>query len=187
LRAMTGVYAASVQGRTALGPNSGRRTMRTEVQWLDEAFSATLSRERLNAVVSVAFGLSALLLASLGIYGLLAFVVTERTREIGVRMALGARRSTVLQMVLSHGLRMVAAGAFIGLVAAFGMARFIESLLFGVTAHDPITLFGSTALLFSMAVVATLIPYRQATKIDPLMALRRLCTMGTTQPRITRI
>ena len=145
----------------------------TEVQWLDEAFSATLSRERLNAVVSVAFGLSALLLSSLGIYGLLAFVVTERTREIGVRMALGAQRSTVLQMVLNHGLRMVAGGAVIGLVAALGLARFIESLLFGVTAYDPATLLACTVLLFVVAVFATLIPGRQATMVDPLVALRQ--------------
>jgi len=145
----------------------------TEVQWLDEAFSATLARERLNAVVSAAFGLAALLLASLGVYGLLAFVVTERTREIGVRMALGARQSTVLRMVLRHGLCMVAGGAAIGLVAAFGLARFIESLLFGVTAYDPMTFIGITALLFVATLIATLIPGRQAARVDPLIALRQ--------------
>jgi putative ABC transport system permease protein len=145
----------------------------TEVQWLDEAFSATLDRERLNAIVSAVFGLSALFLAALGVYGLLAFAVTERTREIGVRMALGAQRSTVLQMVLSHGLRMVAAGAIIGLVAAFGLARFIEALLFGVTPNDPPTFIGITVLLFAVTILATLIPGRQATKVDPLVALRQ--------------
>jgi ABC-type antimicrobial peptide transport system permease subunit len=114
-----------------------------------------------------------LLLASLGIYGLLAFIVNERTREIGVRMALGAQRSTILQMVLNYGLRMAAVGALIGLIAAFSLPRFIETLLFGVTAYDPVTLLGCTALLFVVAGFATLIPSRQATKVDPLVALRQ--------------
>jgi ABC-type antimicrobial peptide transport system permease subunit len=161
------------QQATAILRDMEKNALITEVQWLDEAFSATLARERLNAVVSVAFGLSALLLASLGIYGLLAFIVTERTREIGVRMALGAQRSAVLGMIFHHGLRMVAVGTVIGLAAAFGMSRFIESLLFGVTAYDPLTLLGCTALLFVVAALATLIPGRQATKVDPLVALRQ--------------
>jgi predicted permease len=145
----------------------------SEVQWLDDAFSSTLSRERLNAVVSGMFGLSALLLASLGVYSLLAFAVAERRKEIGVRMALGAQAATVLGMVMKRGLALVGAGAAIGLIAALAMSRFVESLLFGVESHDPLTYAGITALLFAVTLLATFMPARSATKVDPLVALRQ--------------
>ena len=143
-----------------------------EVRMLEDAFSESLARERLNAVVSGAFGVCALLLASLGLYGLLAFSVSERTNEIGIRMALGARASQVLRMVLEEGFRLVLLGASLGLIAALAVSRFVQGLLFGVAAHDPATYTSVTALLLFVTVVAALIPARRATKIDPLIALR---------------
>lgn len=143
-----------------------------EVRMLEDAFSESLARERLNALVSAAFGAGALLLASLGLYGLLAFSVSERTNEIGIRMALGAKASQVLRMVLEEGLRLVLLGASLGLIAAFAVSRFVQGLLFGITAHDPATYASVTALLLFVAMVAALIPARRATKIDPLIALR---------------
>jgi ABC-type antimicrobial peptide transport system permease subunit len=119
------------------------------------------------------FGLSALLLASLGIYALLSFSVAERTKEIGVRMALGAQAATVLGMVMKRGLALVGTGAAIGLIAALAMSRFVESLLFGVESHDPLTYGGITALLFGVTLLAIFMPARRATKVDPLVALRQ--------------
>jgi putative ABC transport system permease protein len=143
-----------------------------EVRMLEDAFGESLARERLNAEVSGAFGVCALLLASLGLYGLLAFSVSERTNEIGIRMALGAGASQVLGMVLEEGLRLVLLGAALGLIAALAVSRFVQGLLFGITTHDPTTYVSVTALLLFIALVAALIPARRATKIDPLIALR---------------
>jgi putative ABC transport system permease protein len=143
-----------------------------EVRMLEDAFSESLARERLNALVSGAFGACALLLASLGLYGLLAFSVSERTNEIGIRVALGARASQVLRMVLEQGLRLVLLGASLGLISAFAVSGLVQGLLFGITAHDPATYVSVTALLLFVAMIAALIPSRRATKIDPLIALR---------------
>ncbi|HYR89546.1 MAG TPA: FtsX-like permease family protein [Terriglobia bacterium] len=144
-----------------------------EVRMLKDAFVESLARERLNAVVSGAFAICALLLASLGLYGLLAFTVAERTNEIGIRMALGARASEVLRMIMGHGLRLVALGAVLGLAVAFALSRFLEGLLFGVTAHDAPTFVGVAFLLLVVSVFAVLIPARRATQVDPLVALRK--------------
>jgi len=144
-----------------------------EVRMLEDAFAASAARERLNAVVSGAFAICALLLASLGLYGLLAFTVAERTNEIGIRMALGARTPEVLRMIMGHGLRLVALGVALGLTVAFALSRFLEGLLFGVTAHDPKTYVGVAFLLVIVSVFAVLIPARRATQVNPLVALRK--------------
>jgi predicted permease len=143
-----------------------------EVRMLDDAFSESLGREKLNAVVSGAFAVCALLLASLGLYGLLAFSVAERTNEIGIRMALGARASQVLRMVLEQGLRLVLLGVSLGLIAAFATSRFVQSLLFGITVHDPATFVTVSGLLVLVTVIAAFIPARRATQVNPLIALR---------------
>lgn len=145
----------------------------TQVRTIRQALGLSIARERLNAVVSAAFALTALLLASLGLYGLLALLVTERTREIGIRMALGARASGVLQMVLGHGLGLVAVGLIAGLSGALAVTRLIESLLFGVPVHDPATFIGVAALLVAVSTPAAFIPARRATKVDPVIALRQ--------------
>jgi putative ABC transport system permease protein len=143
-----------------------------EVRMLDDAFADTLGPERLNAVVSAAFAVTALLLASLGLYGLLAYTVTERTNEIGIRMALGARPSQVLGMVTGDGIRLVLLGAGIGLIGAFAAARFLETLVFGVTTHDVLTFGGVTALLIAVSLIAVTIPARRAMQVNPIVALR---------------
>jgi putative ABC transport system permease protein len=144
-----------------------------EVRMLEDAFMNIVARERLNAVVSGAFGMSALLLASLGLYGLLAFTVAERTNEIGIRMALGAQAREVWRLVMSEGLRLVALGAALGFGAALAVSGFLKSLLFGITPYDPATFASVLALLVVVSVLAVMIPARRATRINPLVALRR--------------
>jgi putative ABC transport system permease protein len=143
-----------------------------EVRMLEDAFADSAARERLNALVSGAFAACALLLATLGLYGLLAFTVAERTKEIGIRLALGAQASRVLRMVMSQGLELVALGGVLGLVIAFGISRFLETLLFRVKAYDPVTFGAVAALLMIVSILAVLVPARRATRINPLVALR---------------
>jgi putative ABC transport system permease protein len=122
-------------------------------------------------VLSV-FGLLGLIIAGVGIYGVTSYVVTERTREIGIRMALGASTGAVLKMAVGYGLKLVLAGVVIGLIAAFALTRLMSTLLFGVTPTDPTTFAVISVLLVLVAAVASYIPARRATKVDPLVALR---------------
>jgi len=131
-----------------------------------------LFQQRLLADLSTLFGLLALLLACIGLYGLLAFEVAGRTREIGVRMALGARGSDVLRQVVARGLRLAAIGALIGIAAALGVTRFLRSMLFGLEPGDPLTFAAVTVLLLLVAFLACYGPARRATRVDPLVALR---------------
>src|SRR5262245_61156503 len=143
-----------------------------EVRMLEDAFADSAARERLNAVVSGAFSVCALLLATLGLYGLIAFTVAERTNEIGIRLALGAQASRVLGMIMKQGLALVALGGVLGLAIAFGVSRFLETLLFGVKSYDPLTFGTVSVLLLLISLIAVLIPARRATRINPLVALR---------------
>jgi ABC-type antimicrobial peptide transport system permease subunit len=114
----------------------------------------------------------ALLLAAIGVYGVMAYSVSRRTREIGVRMALGARTGDVLRLVLAQGLQVVAAGLMIGIAGALLLTRLLEKLLFGVSTHDPATFGAAVALMFLVATCACLLPARQACRGDPMAALR---------------
>jgi predicted permease len=141
-------------------------------QSFEDVFSASLSTRRFNLTLIGVFAATALLLAAVGIYGVMAYWVARRTREFGVRMALGARPRNVLKLVLSHSLRTLAIGMVIGLIGAFALTRTMQSLLFEVTAADPLTFAGVALMLGAVALLACYIPARRATKVDPMVALR---------------
>ena len=144
----------------------------TDVAGLDELVRLSLGDQRFRTLVLVAFAAVALLLAALGVYGVLAYSVTSRVREIGVRLAIGAPRGRLFAMVLRDGLRPVAAGLAIGLPLAFGGASLGRSLLFGIAPADPLTYAGTVAVLGAVALVACLVPAVRATRVDPLVCLR---------------
>jgi putative ABC transport system permease protein len=135
-------------------------------------YSASLGSRRFHLILIGFFGIAALLLATAGVFGVMAYSVSRRTREIGVRVALGAGSREVLGMILGQGLRTVFVGIAIGLAGALALTRAVESLLFGVTATDPLTFAGVVLLLVAAALLACFIPARRATRVDPMVALR---------------
>ena len=139
---------------------------------LEDLVNSTLAQERLMAQLAGFFGVFALLLASLGLYGLLSYGVVQRTREIGVRMALGARAADVLGLVVGEGVKLALLGTACGIAAALATTRFAEKMLYGVTPGDPITFVGVAALLLVIATIAAWVPARRAAKVDPMVALR---------------
>jgi predicted permease len=141
-------------------------------QTLDEVLSASLSERRFSMQMVASFALTALLLAGLGIYGTISFLVNEQTREIGIRLALGASRREVLTMILRQGLWLAMAGAALGLVGALIVSHLMAGLLFGVRPADPLTFVGVTLLLTGVALAACYIPARRAMRVDPMIALR---------------
>jgi putative ABC transport system permease protein len=143
------------------------------VATMDSLLAATAAERRFALILFEAFGLVALALACAGIYGALSGSVNERTREIGVRMALGAERRDVLGMILRQGLKLTLSGVGIGLLAAWAATRILTKLLYGVSATDPLTFGGVAFLLTAVAMVACYLPARRATKVDPLVALRQ--------------
>jgi putative ABC transport system permease protein len=142
--------------------------VRTLAQRVSEATAVT----RALTLLFGGFALLALVLGSVGIYGIVAYAVTQRTQEIGIRMALGARRADILQLILKHGVVLVLSGVAIGIAGAFALTRFLASLLFGVTPNDAVTFVIVPVLFFLIAMVASFIPARRATKVNPLIALR---------------
>jgi putative ABC transport system permease protein len=143
-----------------------------EVKTMEEHLGFSLFPMRVAAAMSGSFGLLALLLAAIGIYGVMAYAVSQRTREIGIRIALGARKSDVLRLVARQGLTLVAIGLLIGLIAALLLTRLMESLLYDVSATDPLTFIVIASLLAFVALLAALVPARRATRVDPMIALR---------------
>lgn len=137
-----------------------------------QVYSASLGSRRFNLILIAFFGIVALLLATTGVFGVMAYSVSRRTREIGVRVALGARSRDVLTMILSQGMRTILIGLAIGLLGSLALTRTMASLLFGVTATDPLTFAAVIALLIAAALLACYIPARRATKVDPMVALR---------------
>ncbi|HTG17111.1 MAG TPA: ABC transporter permease, partial [Blastocatellia bacterium] len=142
------------------------------IQTLSERIDNSLGGQRSQATTLGAFGVLALVLAAVGLYGVMAYSVAQRTREIGIRMALGAQRKHVLGLVLKQGATLVAAGVVVGLGAAFAATRLLASLLFGVSPVDPVAFAATSGLLLVVALLASYIPARRATKVDPLIALR---------------
>ena len=141
---------------------------KTQVEQIDD----TLYQERLLASLSSLFGLLAVALACIGLYGLLAYEITRRTHEIGVRVALGAERRDVLRLVLRRGIALAFAGIFLGLGAAFASTRYVQSLLYGIKPTDSVTLVAVSSLLFAVAMAACYVPARRAMRVDPMVALR---------------
>jgi predicted permease len=141
-------------------------------QTLNETVSASLAERRFSMEIVALFALTALLLAGLGIYGVISYLVSERTHEIGIRIALGAESGRILQMVLRQGLGLATAGAAVGLICALIVSHLMAGLLYGVRPTDPLTFAGGALLLIGVAVLACYIPARRAVRVDPLMALR---------------
>jgi len=139
---------------------------------MEQTIAGSLAARRFSMILLGAFAALALLLASIGIYGVISYVVGQQTQEIGVRIALGARRSHVLGMVLGKGARLILAGVGAGIAAALALTRLMASLLFGVTATDPVTFLSVAGLLILVALLACLAPARRATRVDPMVALR---------------
>jgi putative ABC transport system permease protein len=144
----------------------------TDVKTMEQLVARSLSRPRFNMILLSFFALLAALLASIGIYGVMSYSVTQRTNEIGIRMALGAQRRDVLKLIVNHGLKLSLIGIGLGAVGAFLLTRVMTSLLFGVSATDPLTFILVGAFLLTVALLACYLPARRATKIDPLVALR---------------
>jgi predicted permease len=139
---------------------------------MEEVVSNSLSRQKFNMWLMTVFGFTALLLAAIGIYGLMAYSVQQRTQEIGIRLALGARLDQVRNMLVAQGMVLAGVGVAIGLAAAYGLAQFISTFLFGVEAHDPLTFVAVPLLLGFVALAAIWIPARRASRVEPLKALR---------------
>jgi putative ABC transport system permease protein len=144
----------------------------SNVATMSEVLGVEAAQRRMGMIMLAAFAGLALLLASLGIYGVLAYFVTQHTNEIGVRIALGANRRNILALVLKKGMGLTLLGIAIGMAAAFALTRLMSSLLFGVKAFDPLTFVAVPLLLAMVALLACWIPARRATKVDPMIALR---------------
>jgi putative ABC transport system permease protein len=150
----------------ALLPVAKMRTM-------EQVVSNAASSRRFNMALLAFFAVAALFLTMMGIYGVVAFLVGRRSREIGIRMALGARRGDVLWLVLQQGMKPVAIGSLAGLLGSVAASRLIASQLFGVSATDPLTLAGIIVLLFATALIACWLPARRAAMVNPMEALRK--------------
>jgi len=176
--------AVTMQVRTSGRPEAVSATVRSQVQSLDTNLALTnmntigelidqgLWAPRMGAGLLTVFGGLALLLAVVGVYGVLSYSVNQQTREIGIRMAMGAQTGRILGLVVGQGMRLAVAGLTLGLLVAFAAMRILSSLLFGVSAHDPLIFGGVSLVLATAAILACYIPARRATKVDPIIALR---------------
>src|SRR5208282_3627931 len=142
------------------------------VRTMDGIIAGSLAARRFSMILLGIFAALALVMSCVGIYGVISYLVGQRVHEIGIRMALGAERRDVLRMVLGEGAKMALVGVAIGVVAAFALTRLMEKMLFGVSAHDPLSYAGVAGLLVLVALAACYIPARRATKVDPMAALR---------------
>lgn len=143
-----------------------------DAQTMNEVIAVSLARQRFSMILLNAFAAVALLLASIGLYGVISYLVGQRTHELGIRLALGAQRKDLLRLVINHGMKMALGGVALGLVAALGLTQLLEKLLYGVSTTDPATFAVITLLLVTVALLACFVPAWRATKVDPLVALR---------------
>jgi predicted lysophospholipase L1 biosynthesis ABC-type transport system permease subunit len=143
------------------------------VQTMNEVIADSLARQRFLMILLAAFAATALMLASIGLYGVISYLVGQRTQELGVRIALGAGRKDILRLIVNHGMKMALAGVTIGLIAAFGLTRLLSEMLYGVSATDPATFAVIALLLAAVALLACFVPAWRATRVDPITALRQ--------------
>jgi putative ABC transport system permease protein len=177
-------FSMTLVARVAADPASLSPAIRREILALDpqlplynvrpmeRIIDESVAPQRLSTLLFGGFAALALTLAAIGIYGVMSFAVAQRTHEIGIRVALGARTRDVLKLVVTQGMKPALAGIAIGLVASFGLTRFMKNLLFDVSATDPLTFAMITLLITAIGLLACWIPARRATKVDPLVALR---------------
>jgi putative ABC transport system permease protein len=170
--------------RTDVDPTSMAATVRnavwqidkdqpvSNIQTMEEILADSIARQRFSMLLLAIFAGVALVLAAVGIYGVMSYSVAQRTHEIGIRMALGAQTGSVLKLAVGYGMKLVGIGIVIGLIAAFALTRVMSTLLFGVTATDPATFTLISLLLICVAAIASYVPARRATKVDPMIALR---------------
>jgi len=142
------------------------------VRTMERVLAGSISRERFNTLLLTVFAGLALALALVGIYGVMSYTVIQNTREIGVRLALGAQTRDVLKLVIGHGLALALIGVAIGVAGAFALTGLMSSLLFGVKATDPLTFIGVALLLMAVSLLACYLPARRASRVDPMVALR---------------
>ncbi|HKG92445.1 MAG TPA: FtsX-like permease family protein, partial [Gemmatimonadaceae bacterium] len=144
----------------------------TDVRTMDDLLARSVAPQRFNASLLIGFAAMALILAAVGLYGVISYMVTQQTHEFGIRMALGAARGQVLRQVVARAMRLAGAGVVLGVIGALLMTRLLGKLLYGVSATDPVTFVVLAALLAAVALVASYVPARRATKVDPVVALR---------------
>ena len=178
------VVGANLLARTEADPLGAIAAVRSQVagptndqpmfgvQTMEEIISAKLAERRFTMLLLVIFAATAMVLASVGIYGVMSYSVTRRTHELGVRMALGATRGDVLKLVVREGMALAVAGMAVGIIAALGLTRLLASLLYGVRPTDPVTLAAVSVALGSVAFLASFVPARRATRVEPMNALR---------------
>ena len=183
-RQVKSLVANALVVRTAVDPLSLATSVRnaiwavdkdqpvSNIQAMEKIVAAAVARQRFSMLLLAVFAGLALVLAAVGIYGVMSYSVAQQTREIGIRIALGATRRDVLTMTVKQGLKLVGIGLVIGLTAAFILTRVMATLLFGISATDPVTFLSISLVLLAVALLASYIPALRATKVDPMIALR---------------
>jgi putative ABC transport system permease protein len=171
IRAKGDANALAISARDVIRSLDAKQPV-ADVRTLESLLGSSIARQRFNTLLLAVFAMVALLLAAVGIYGVMAYSVTQRTQEIGIRVALGARGADVLKLVVGQGMKLALTGVVIGTIGALALTRLMSNLLFSVSATDPLTFITVATLLIGVALVACWIPARRAAKVDPMIALR---------------